>query len=162
MNCPHSSEYTYQNGMMIVCRDGPFMGKLCVAKYRKDELCEKIREEQMPEPAYQKNVFEVFRTLQHAIHKNAQDHGWWDVPREDGTCISLMHSELSECVEALRMGNPLDKHLPEYGNAVVELADVVIRIMDYCEMKGWNLGKALVAKHEFNKTRPFKHGGKEF
>lgn len=113
-------------------------------------------------PQYQKQVLEVFRTLQHAIHQNAKDHGWWDDQREDGTLIALMHAELSECVEALRNGNPPDKHCPEMGNAVVELADVVIRIMDYCEFKGWKLGDAVIAKHEANKKRPYKHGGKEF
>ena len=114
--------------------------------------------EQVP---YQKTVSEAFRTMQHAIHQNATEHGWWDDPREDGTVLALVHAEVSECLEALRDGDPEDKQCPGFGQAEIELADVVIRVMDFCERKGWSLGKAIVAKHEFNKSRPYKHG-KEF
>ena len=41
-----------------------------------------------------------------------------------------------------------------------ELADVVIRIMDICQYYGINLEEEILKKHNFNKTRPFKHGGK--
>lgn len=41
-----------------------------------------------------------------------------------------------------------------------ELADVVIRVMDYCGFHGWDLEAAIMAKHEYNKTRAFRHGGK--
>lgn len=42
----------------------------------------------------------------------------------------------------------------------VELADCVIRIMDYFGAMGWDLERVLSAKHEYNKTRAFRHGGK--
>ena len=42
-----------------------------------------------------------------------------------------------------------------------ELADVVIRIMDLAEYYGIDLEKVIAEKHTFNKTRPFKHGGKK-
>ena len=32
----------------------------------------------------------------------AKDHGWWDEPRTFGDCIALVHSELSEALEANR------------------------------------------------------------
>jgi len=41
-----------------------------------------------------------------------------------------------------------------------ELADIVIRVMDYCEWAGINLEAAILEKHEYNKSRPYKHGGK--
>ena len=47
-------------------------------------------------------------------------------------------------------------------NVEVELADAIIRIMDAVRARGWRVAEAIVAKHEYNKTRPFKHGGKEF
>ena len=113
-------------------------------------------------PPYQASIIEAIRTMQHAVHQNAVNHGWWDDPREDGTVLALVHAEVSECLEALREGNPPDKQCPGFSQGEIELADVVIRIMDFCERRGWSLGKAIVAKHEFNKGRPFMHGGKEF
>ena len=113
-------------------------------------------------PPYQKNVTEAFRTLQHAIHHNAIEHGWWDQPREDGTVLALIHAEASECLEALREGNPPDKQCPGFSQAEIELADVVIRIMDYGAARGLRIAEAIIAKTEYNKTRPHKHGGKRF
>lgn len=78
--------------------------------------------------------------------------------RNQGELIALIHSELSECLEALRKGNPPDKHVPDYSSAEVELADACIRIFDMAGYLGMNLGGAIKAKIEFNKTRPHKHG----
>lgn len=80
---------------------------------------------------------------------------------KNGLMISLMHSELSEALEAFRKGNPMDKKLPEFDNATVELADCVIRIMDFAKRRNLKLGEAIIAKHNYNKSRPYKHG-KEF
>ena len=102
-----------------------------------------------------------FKTMSENIHDNAAIHGWWDESREDGTLIALIMSEAAEALEALRKGNGPDEHCPQFSGAEVELADVVIRIMDMAEARGWDVAGAIVAKHEFNKTRPYKHG-KEF
>lgn len=102
-----------------------------------------------------------FARMSGSVHGNAKSHGWWEEPREDGTLIALIMSEAAEALEALRKGNGPDEHCPQFSGAEVELADVVIRIMDMAEARGWNVAGAIVAKHEFNKTRPYKHG-KEF
>ena len=102
-----------------------------------------------------------FQLMSKCVHQNAVAHGWWEEPREDGTLIALIMSEAAEALEALRKGNGPDEHCPQFSGAEVELADVVIRIMDMAEARGWNVAGAIVAKHEFNKTRPYKHG-KEF
>lgn len=49
-------------------------------------------------------------------------------------------------------------HKPE--GIAVELADCVIRIMDLCEFMSWNLEHAIWVKHEYNKSRAIRHGGK--
>jgi hypothetical protein len=35
-------------------------------------------------------------------HATAKEKGWWDFERSDGELIALMHSELSEALEAMR------------------------------------------------------------
>lgn len=99
-----------------------------------------------------------------AIHANrmAHDKGWWESKRNDGELIALMHSELSEALEALRHGNPPDDKVPKFAGAEAELADTIIRIMDASVERGWKVGEAIIAKMEFNATRPKKHGGKAF
>ncbi len=96
------------------------------------------------------------------VNKTAVEKGWWDKERNDGEIIVLMHSELSEAVEALRHGNPPSDHIPEFTGAEEELADVVIRIMDFAKARGHRVAEALEAKILFNNTRAYKHGGKKF
>lgn len=86
-------------------------------------------------------------------HKTAEEHGWWDNQRPLLELICLMHCELSEAAEAYRKKEG-DDHIVE------ELADVVIRIFDLCGSRDWNLEKSILDKMEFNKTRPYRHGGK--
>lgn len=113
-------------------------------------------------PPFHKNFTEAIRTMQHAVHENAVAHGWWDNPREDGTILMLVVSELAEMLEAMRDGDGESKKIPGFSCEEEELADAVIRILDFAGRKNYRLGAAILAKHEFNKTRPHKHGGKAF
>jgi len=64
----------------------------------------------------------------------------------------LVASELGEACEAIRHG---DKE-----NLAEELADIVIRIADFCGWYDIDLEKAIAEKMEKNRNRPYKHGGK--
>lgn len=44
--------------------------------------------------------------------------------------------------------------------AAVEFADCIIRILDYCGHAGIDIEAVIAAKHEYNKSRPYRHGGK--
>lgn len=107
------------------------------------------------------SVINTIDALCKVANDNAQEKGFWDEPNpNNGEKIALMHSELSEALEYLRQGNPADDHLPQFEGAVVELADVMIRIFDLCGRHKWPLGDALLAKMKYNKGRPPKHGKK--
>lgn len=113
-------------------------------------------------------------------HRLAREKGWYSPPKSDLECLMLMVSELSEAAEEIRKGTPyiyqVDIHgdrTPSFGDLLwdkglkpegelIELADVVLRILDYCESKGLDLEQALEIKHDYNRTRGQRHGGKKF
>jgi hypothetical protein len=73
----------------------------------------------------------------------------------------LVVSEVAEATEAVRAGFPylyFADGKPE-GEAA-ELADAVIRVMDYFEARGWDLEATIAIKHAYNKERSYRHGGK--
>lgn len=98
-------------------------------------------------------------------YETATDKGWWSDPvKTFGECILLIHSELSEVVEDYRVGKGLNSiylSKDEEPNGIpIELADAIIRIFDSCGHYGIDLEGALRQKMDYNKTRPYRHGGK--
>lgn len=113
----------------------------------------------------------ITKELIKEIHRNAVAHGWWDKERQLPEIVALIHSELSEALEEYRRGQPLfwshekkvktfraDKK--EYATFVlckpegiaVELADAIIRILDYCGKEEFDITDLLNARSAANNT----------
>jgi len=99
------------------------------------------------------------RAAQRIAHTTAVRAGWYTDPetgrpveRNFGEVVALMHSELSEALEADRKGLADDK-LPHRDGREVEFADCIIRICDTAAALGFDLGGAFLEKDQFNRQR---------
>ena len=95
------------------------------------------------------------------IHQNAVNHGWWDKERSLPEIIALCHSELSEALEEYRDGRGcMVRRLQQARGIAVEMVDCIIRILDYLQYRNVDIEAVLRNKHEYNVTRPYRHGSK--
>ena len=114
------------------------------------------------------NEKKTIREWQREVHTTAKEHGFHDgeAPWDWSTVripekLALIHAEVSEALEEYR--NPeataylrFEEGKPEgFG---IELADVVIRVMDLCAALGVDLEEMIQIKASYNKSRPFMHG----
>lgn len=102
---------------------------------------------------------DLINELRDKCYQASFDAGWHTdietgqlLDRNKGEMISLIHSEVSEALEGERK-NLMDDHLPNRPMPEVEMADAVIRIMDYCGRFGYDIGGAIIEKMEYNKNR---------
>lgn len=82
--------------------------------------------------------------------------------------LLMMHTEITEAVEEYRKGH-VPRHIYHTEDAdgnqkpegiPIELADLVIRVMHYCDNFNINLQEAIEMKMKYNELRPHRHGGK--
>jgi len=135
---------------------------------------------QLQARAYRQSADKGFHDDEPALvaHLLATGHPKWAAmvqSRIDGNRIALMHSELSEALEELRKGKrpnetyyptirsdesmlPTVQHKPK--GVPSELADVVIRVLDFCGANEIDLESMIIEKLDYNATRGHKHGKK--
>jgi len=93
----------------------------------------------------------------------AGSKGWNDREITEGEWIALAHSELSEALEAHRdstgIGMVIQNGKPE--GVAVEYADCLIRILHWFARHNISPDEVVGVKMDYNKTRSYKHGGKE-
>jgi len=117
------------------------------------------------------------------IHENAKSKGFFDSKKNTGEMLCLIHSEVSEALEADRNNHHAAKSRnlddidiseltdtntklyfrQEFEVAIKnsfedELADVMIRVMDLAAYKGIDLEYHIKMKMAYNSTREYKHG----
>lgn len=99
------------------------------------------------------------KAAQELAHGTATAAGWYRDPRTGeriernfGEVVALMHSELSEALEAHRK-NLMDDKLPTRSGIEVEFADCIIRILDTAAALGLDVAGALIEKNRFNQRR---------
>jgi NTP pyrophosphatase (non-canonical NTP hydrolase) len=107
----------------------------------------------------QRQMYDVVVINQLAKEVQVANLSWWldlksgqRLDRNKGELLALIHSEVSECLEGERK-NLMDDHLPHRRMAEVELADILIRVLDYAGGFGYDLGGAFVEKMAFNAER---------
>ncbi len=100
---------------------------------------------------------DMLRALIDEIHFDNVQKGFWDKERNVGEALALIHSEISEALEAHRKGLQSEK-IEGYSGLTEELADAMIRIMDFAGGMDIPLEPAIRAKLAHNRQRPYKHG----
>lgn len=123
------------------------------------------------------NYVETLNKLAEDIHGDNVKAGWWTdlatgesivETRNVPEMLMLIVSEVAEAMEGHRK-NLMDDKLPHRPMLEVELADAIIRIMDLCGAKGFDIGGAIEEKRAFNANRSdhklenrLKDDGKKF
>lgn len=102
----------------------------------------------------------MINELAQQVHQNAKDKGFFDAPKNIGEMLCLIHSEVSEALEADRKDKHCDmetfdtdihrtidrnKYFDAYFQKSIkdtfedELADIIIRVMDLAAFKNIDL-----------------------
>jgi NTP pyrophosphatase (non-canonical NTP hydrolase) len=133
---------------------------------------EQLKEEPMGYPKFGKTIPEMTAEVRQInVEKGWRSPEGGPGANTFGDYIALLHSELSEALEAYRdhrladatgvdLGDagPGQCHKPEGVGS--ELADVLIRLVDTADVFGIDLEYEYARKVAFNRTRAFRHGGR--
>lgn len=99
--------------------------------------------------------------MAYILNQNAREKGFWDENNGVNFYIkqmAMIHSEVSETLEALRKQQGDEAILTEMADTIIRLLDLYggMRIDGYFE--GLLLENVLINKAEANKSRPKMHG----
>ena len=121
-------------------------------------------------------------TLANTIHNGNVKRGFYDEPKEVGTVLMLIVTELAEAMESYRSNNSIasdrmetlewdskedepftTEDINQFKLVVKdtfedEIADTIIRLFDLCGWMNIDIHKHIMLKLKYNDTRPYKHG----
>lgn len=114
-------------------------------------MIERICEEEVDafefEHSFSFGTLTDFTQIAHECNKT-----WWAEDWNFGEKIALIHSELSEALEADRK-DLMDNHLTHRKGVEAELADVFIRLGDLCGKLEIDIGRVIAEKLIYNSNR---------
>jgi len=96
--------------------------------------------------------------LMSLAHRVAKVNGFYDSYAGNAAQLCNIHEEVSEANWALRHNRPASEKIPGYENLTEEMADIMWRVLDFCEYNQLPLAQAMQAKFQYNTTRAYKHG----
>lgn len=116
-----------------------------------------VREPVVAQPR-NKTLFQMIQEVQ----EHNVDMGWREGDTRFAEYVALLHSEVSEMLEAWRDHKRNEYTTPEGKPDDVgsEIADVFIRLLDMCDVYGYNLEHEYERKMKYNRTRAYQHGGR--
>jgi len=103
-----------------------------------------------------------FDNLVKEIHPINVEKGFWSEPvmmDKYVAKLALIHSEVTEVLEALRKSQGSDKVTEEFADILIRTFDLYETLVDAGEADP-GLWEVTVAKVETNKNRPPKHGNR--
>lgn len=101
-----------------------------------------------------------FNRVAYLLAQTAKLKGFHKNTPDPAALIALMHQELSECLDFVRKPDLVDDHIPEIDGQSLEMADLIIRAMDYGVRFDLDIANAIIEKARYNTTRPYMHGKK--
>lgn len=122
--------------------------KLYFAKQRNKQLYKENK--QLKRELVKSSKDPIVSKLCHRAFVTAFDKGWYDGSESNAVYLALIHSEVSEALEADRIG--------DYENFQEELADICIRVFSFAGANNIDLEKRILEKMESNELRPYMHG----
>ena len=90
------------------------------------------------------------------IGRIARDKGFRSAEGRVEIEIVRMHAELSQVLDTYSKGNRKSRYIEEFTRRDEALANLVIRIFDFCDRYHIPLGAAILAKIDHNESRPPK------
>ena len=104
----------------------------------------------------------IFDLLAAEIHPVNVEKGFWGPPvmmDKYAAKLALVHSEVTEVLEALRKSQGADKVTEEFADIFIRCLDLYGTLVDAGEADP-DLFKVMKDKMEANKNRPAKHGNR--